>query len=85
MDRRTEDELAAVSTATKQARDTRARWNWVEPEVWTDRMLTAPVQGVKGGQWSSYRWTMFSFAEHGLFSLCAPPVSVRQSLGKVTR
>ncbi len=29
----------------------RARWNWVEPEVWTERMLTALEQGVKGGKW----------------------------------
>jgi RNA-directed DNA polymerase len=60
MDRRTEDELAAVSTATKQARDTRARWNWVEPEVWTDRMLTALEQGVKGGQWFSLMDKVYS-------------------------
>jgi RNA-directed DNA polymerase len=53
MDRRTEDELATVSKATKQARDIHGRWSWVEPEVWTDRMLTALEQGVKGGQWFS--------------------------------
>jgi RNA-directed DNA polymerase len=53
MDRRTEEELAAVPIEAKQARDIRARWNWVEPEVWTDRMLTALEQGVKGGQWFS--------------------------------
>lgn len=53
MDSRTEDKLAAVSEATKQARDIRARWSWVEPEVWTDRMLMALEQGVKGGQWFS--------------------------------
>jgi hypothetical protein len=60
MDRRTEDKLASLSTA-KPARDTRARWNWVEPEVWTDRMLTAPEQGVKGEQWFRYRWTHVFF------------------------
>jgi RNA-directed DNA polymerase len=60
MDRRTEDELAAVSTETKQARDIRARWNWVEPEVWTDRMLTALEQGVKGGQWFSLMDKVYS-------------------------
>ena len=53
MDGRREEELAAVSRETKQARDIRGRWNWVEPEVWTDRMLTALEQGVKGGQWFS--------------------------------
>ena len=55
-----EEELAAVSTATKQARDIRARWNWVEPEVWTDRMLTALEQGVKGGQWFSLMDKVYS-------------------------
>lgn len=31
----------------------RARWNWVEPLVWTDRMLEALEGGVKGGKWHS--------------------------------
>lgn len=29
------------------------RWAWVEPSVWTERMLTALEQGVKGGCWFS--------------------------------
>lgn len=29
------------------------RWSWVEPSVWTERMLTALEKGVKGGQWFS--------------------------------
>jgi RNA-directed DNA polymerase len=60
MNRRTEEELAAVSEETKQARDIRARWIWVEPEVWTDRMLTALEQGVKGGQWFSLMDKVYS-------------------------
>jgi RNA-directed DNA polymerase len=28
------------------------RWSWVEHTVWTERMLTALEQGVKGGCWS---------------------------------
>jgi RNA-directed DNA polymerase len=28
-----------------------ARWAWVAPEVWTERMLTALERGVKGGRW----------------------------------
>jgi RNA-directed DNA polymerase len=31
----------------------RSRWEWTEPSVWTDRMLTALEQGVKGGVWFS--------------------------------
>ena len=48
----TEDNPATVPTAT-QAGEIRARWAWVEPSVWTDRMLTALEQGVKGGIWFS--------------------------------
>ena len=42
---------------TKQAEEARRqrpeRWSWVEPEVWTERMLAALEQGVKGGRWFS--------------------------------
>lgn len=31
----------------------RARWAWVEAEVWTERMLTALEEGVLGGKWFS--------------------------------
>lgn len=31
----------------------RARWSWVEPSVWTDRMLESLEGGVKGGKWHS--------------------------------
>jgi RNA-directed DNA polymerase len=37
----------------KQVGEVRARWAWTEPVVWTDRMLTALEQGVKGGVWFS--------------------------------
>jgi RNA-directed DNA polymerase len=30
-----------------------SRWTWVEPAVWTPRMLTALEAGVKGGKWFS--------------------------------
>jgi RNA-directed DNA polymerase len=36
-----------------QVGEVRARWAWTEPSVWTDRMLTALEQGVKGGIWFS--------------------------------
>ena len=45
--------LAKVSGKTKQARDIHYRWSWVEPHVWTKRMLTALENGVKGGVWFS--------------------------------
>ena len=53
MDRSTEKKPAEVSRTTKQAGDVRARWAWAEPSVWTDRMLTALEEGVKGGVWFS--------------------------------
>jgi RNA-directed DNA polymerase len=47
-----EDKLASVPLA-KQAGAVRSRWLWTKPQVWTDRMLTALEQGVKGGCWFS--------------------------------
>ncbi len=42
-------------TAVRQAGEAfdRERWSWVEPSVWTDRMLAARTHGVKGGVWFS--------------------------------
>lgn len=52
-DRPKQAEPASVSSTTKQAGDIRTRWAWVEASVWTDRMLTALENGVKGGKWFS--------------------------------
>ena len=43
----------AVPPGAKRAGDVQDRWSWVEPSVWTERMLTALEQGVKGGRWFS--------------------------------
>jgi RNA-directed DNA polymerase len=51
MDASSVPDSAAVSDGTNQAEAIRPRWAWVAPEVWTDRMLTALEQGVKGGRW----------------------------------
>jgi len=53
MNQTTDDNPAVVSATAKQAGEVRARWAWAEPSVWTDRMLTALEQGVKGGIWFS--------------------------------
>jgi len=37
----------------KQVGEVPARWAWTEPAVWTERMLTALEEGVKGGIWFS--------------------------------
>lgn len=46
---------ASVPEMAKQACPTRdpRQWTWVEPTVWTERMLAALVDGVKGGKWYS--------------------------------
>ncbi len=51
--RTAEKRPATVPKEAKQAGENRASWPWVEPEVWTDRMLTALEKGVKGGKWFS--------------------------------
>ena len=52
MDERREDESAGVPEA-KQAEEVRSMAGWVERAVWTDRMLQALYDGVKGGVWFS--------------------------------
>lgn len=44
---------AELSERTKRAGTIREQMAWVEPSVWTDRMLTALEEGVKGGKWFS--------------------------------
>ena len=35
----------------QQGGDIRARWAWVEPTVWTERMLATLETGIEGGKW----------------------------------
>jgi RNA-directed DNA polymerase len=45
---------AGVPAKAKQAGEARpVDWDWVERSVWTERMLEALEQGVKGGVWFS--------------------------------
>jgi RNA-directed DNA polymerase len=53
MTKPTEEQPVAVSEETKRAGEILRRWHWVEPTVWTMRMLTALEYGVKGGKWFS--------------------------------
>ena len=64
---------AEVPKKAKQVGEIRARWSWVEPCVWTDRMLTALEKGVKGGMPNAF------FAKQGLFSLVAAHAAASQS------
>jgi RNA-directed DNA polymerase len=49
----TEHKPVAVPETATRAGAILLRWGWVEPTVWTERMLTALEQGVKGGRWYS--------------------------------
>src|SRR5512141_2960776 len=48
-----ENKSAAVSEWVKQAEAIHGRWPWVERSVWSERMLQALENGVKGGKWFS--------------------------------
>jgi hypothetical protein len=72
-DRQAEADPAGVPVRAKQAGEIQGRWSWVEPSVWTERMLTALEVGVKGGKWNAF------FAEQGLFSFTTAYVQARQS------
>ena len=49
----TSEATPARGPQATQAGEVRTRWAWTEPSVWTDRMLTALEEGVKGGAWFS--------------------------------
>jgi RNA-directed DNA polymerase len=46
-----EQQPVAVPATAKQTGEVLERWLWTEPAVWTERMLTALEEGVKGGVW----------------------------------
>jgi RNA-directed DNA polymerase len=48
-----EAQPTAVPATAKQGGKVQDRWLWAEPGVWTERMLTALEEGVKGGVWFS--------------------------------
>jgi RNA-directed DNA polymerase len=48
-----EAKSTAVSQGAKQVEEIPTKWTWVEPTIWTDRMLEALQRGVKGGKWFS--------------------------------
>jgi RNA-directed DNA polymerase len=64
----TQQPLSSVPRAigTQQDEETQRylRWLWVEASVWTERMLTALDEGVKGGKW--FRLIDKVFAERNL-------------------
>ena len=48
-----EEQRTLVPEKAKQVREIPVHWDWVEPSVWTDKMLTALERGVKGDKWFS--------------------------------
>jgi RNA-directed DNA polymerase len=50
-DRTKEQQPSAVPETAQQGGEIRARWAWVEPEVWTERMLATLETGIEGGKW----------------------------------
>jgi RNA-directed DNA polymerase len=49
-----EENLSAVAPEKESKQDKealRARWAWVEHQVWTDSMLRSLERGIKGGKW----------------------------------
>lgn len=55
----TEDTSTRVPERATRGEDTRSerdnRWKWVEPKVWTERMVAALETGIKGGRWFSLK------------------------------
>jgi RNA-directed DNA polymerase len=46
-------EKATRAGEAHEASPPHQEWSWVEPRIWTERMLAALEQGVKGGKWYS--------------------------------
>ena len=53
MTKSAEQQPVAVPEGAKRTGEILRRWCWVEPTVWTERMLAALDEGVKGGRWFS--------------------------------
>jgi RNA-directed DNA polymerase len=75
--RQEEIQPTPVPIEAKPAGEIRDRWSWVEPSVWTERMLTALENGVKGGKWYSLMDKVYS-----LSNLRAAFASVKANKGK---
>jgi len=46
-----EQQPTLVLETAKRIGEAPPHWSWVEPAVWTERMLSALETGVKGGKW----------------------------------
>ena len=58
---KTEAQTASVVPARAiQGAEARKDWSWVEASVWTERMVSALENGVKGGRWYSLMDKVFA-------------------------
>jgi hypothetical protein len=65
--------VSAVPGKAKPGTDDRGpRWAWAEASIWTERMVSALVSGVKGGKYAF-------FGAQGLFTLRAAFEQARHS------
>ena len=51
MDQTAEQNPSKLAGKPQEGGEIRARWAWVEPVVWTERMLAALETGLEGGKW----------------------------------
>jgi RNA-directed DNA polymerase len=51
MDNPPEQTPPILAAKPQEGGEIRSRWEWVEPAVWTERMLAALETGLKGGKW----------------------------------
>ena len=66
--------LPLVEETPKQGREAESqKWDWVEAEVWTGRMLATLENGVKGGRSNAY------FIKQGLSTRTIAHVAISQS------
>jgi RNA-directed DNA polymerase len=79
MDTTGEPPPSIVPATATQGGDVQARWAWAEPAVWTERMLTALEEGVKGGVWFSLIDKVF--AERNLRAAAAKVAANRGAPG----
>jgi RNA-directed DNA polymerase len=70
---------SSVPATAQQDGEIGLRWSWVEQAVWTERMLTALEQGVKGGCW--FRLMDKVFAELNLFAAARRVVANKGAAG----
>ena len=72
-------ESVQVPQKAKQTESEPAQWAWVDRAVWTERMLAALGNGVKGNKWNHKRWPNAYFAGLGLFTMTEAQTSASQS------